>query len=421
MLSIQLNSQNNDVINWINENSIKIEDSDPDSKLSIFDENLPKKFADAKIFGFGEATHHGKEFFDIKSKFFKYLVETQNVKTFILEDSYPIEKGINEWISGGNGDPETIALNFNIPPWYCKEVVNLLQWMRSYNSDKTEDKQIRVYGMDIQNAKGIDKELRGLISKYNIPVDKELLKVIDMSVNKKIEYGKSTDWANIQTPKLNEIKSILLNFQKETNNNKNTEYQLAIRALENLIKYTYYIQHQHSQDRDLKMFENVKSITKNNSPNGKVFIWAHNEHINNKGFAHYSTRNNYNLGRHLKEHYKNDYYSVGFDFGKGNLLGLIYDKNKKARWQTFELKEPLPKTYATTLIQAKDDIYFIDIYKALNDIPYKFFNKKTKQMLSGASGYNPNQTNLFNKKFSKMYDGLIFVKHITVPNYDLRE
>ncbi len=420
ILLFQLYGQNNDVINWINENSIKIEDSQPDTQLSIFSKNVPKKFNSAKIFGFGEATHHGKEFFDIKTKFFKYLVESQDVKVFIIEDSYPSEKGINEWISGGDGDSKAITSNFDVYPWYCKEVIHLLQWMRSYNSDKTEDKQIRFYGMDIQNANNIDKEIRSVVKKYSIPVNEELLSVIDTCVHKKIEYGKRTDWADTQTPKLNEVRSIMLNFQKETNN-ENTEYKSAIRALDNLIGYTHYIQHQHSQDRDLKMFENVKSIVKNNSSNGKAFIWAHNEHINNNGFAHYNSRNIYNLGRHLKEHYADAYYSVGFDFGKGDLRGFIFDENKKASWHVFELKETPSKTYASTLIKAKDDIYFIDMNKALNDTPYNFFNKKTKQLILGGSGYHPQKNNLYNKKFSEMYDGLIFVKHITVPNYNLKD
>ena len=109
-----VNGQNDKVVNWINENAIKIEDSNPDTRLSIFNNSVPNKFSDAKIFGFGETTHQGKEFFDIKAKFFKYLVENQNVKVFIMEDSYTSEAGINEWISGGKGNAETIAKNFSI-------------------------------------------------------------------------------------------------------------------------------------------------------------------------------------------------------------------------------------------------------------------------------------------------------------------
>lgn len=420
-LSFNINAQKDETIQWINENSIKIEDADPTTKLSIFNDNIPKSFENAKIFGFGEATHHGKEFFDIKAKFFKYLVETQHIKVFIIEDSYPSEAGINEWISGGKGNVETIANNFGIVPWYCKEIVNLLEWMRSYNLNKTKDEQIQFYGMDIQNVKGINQEIRDLVKNYNIPISEELLLVADMCVDRKVEYNKSNDWADIQIPKLNEIENILVDFQKGVKDDSNAEFNVAIRALHYLKKYTYYVQNHFSQDRDLKMFENVKWIIENKSKNGKAFIWAHNEHVNNKGFANYTNRNIYNLGRHLKEYYKDDYYSVGFDFGKGTLGGYVFSENERARWNTYLLNQPFPDTYAATFIDVKDDIFFIDMKKALHNNPTDFFKNKNKQLILGASGYNPNQNNLFTKKFSEMYDGLIFIKNITVPNYKLSE
>jgi erythromycin esterase len=416
-----VSAQNDKVVSWIDENAITIEDANPDTQLSIFNDNIPKRFTDAKIFGFGETTHHGKEFFDIKAKFFKYLVETQDVKVFIIEDSYPSEAGINEWISGGKGDVETIAKNFSIVPWYCKEVVNLLEWMRNYNLDKTKEQHIQFYGMDIQVVKNINKEIRGLVKKYNIPVSEELLLVADKCVEKKVEYNKSTDWADIQIPKLNKIESILIDSQNGIKNDNITEFNSVIRALDYLKKYTFYVQNNYSQDRDLKMFENVKWLVENKAKNGKVFVWAHNEHINYRGFGNYSKRNIYNLGRHLKEHYKNNYYSVGFDFGKGTLGGYIFNKDEGTRWKMYQLNEPFSKTYAKTLIQAKDDIYFIDMYKALNSNAKDFFNTKNMQLVNGASGYNPKNNQLYKQKYSEMYDGLIFVKKISVPNYKLSE
>ncbi|MGO3183871.1 MAG: erythromycin esterase family protein [Aequorivita sp.] len=419
LISFQIYGQNDKVVSWINDNAIKIEDANPDTKLSIFNDNIPHKFAEAKIFGFGEASHHGKEFFDIKAKFFKYLVETHNVKVFIIEDSYPSEAGINEWISGGEGNVETIAENFSIAPWYCKEVVNLLKWMRNYNLTKTKDQQIRYYGMDIQNVENINQEIRDLVKNHNIPVSEELLLIVDKCAEKNIEYNESTDWADIQIPKLNEIEGILLDFRKGIKDKNIDDFNSAIRALNYLKKYTYYVQNNYFQDRDLKMYENVKWIIENKSKNGKAFIWAHNEHINNKGFGNYSRRNIYNLGRYLKEHYENDYYSVGFDFGKGTLGGYIFNKDERTKWKTYQLDKPFHNTYAETLIEGKENIYFIDILKASKTIPNNFFNKKNKQLFLGGPGYNPEQYQLFNKKFSEMYDGFIFVKSITIPNYKL--
>lgn len=412
-LLFQTYAQDDKVVSWINENAIKIEDANPNTSLTIFNNNIPQKFADAKIFGFGESTHQGKEFFDIKAKFFKYLVETQNVKVFIMEDSYTSEAGINEWISGGKGNAETIANNFSIGFWYCKEVVNLLEWMRNYNLNKTKDEQIRFYGMDIQNVKKINQEIRNLVTKYNIPISEDLLLVVDNCVEKEVKYSGKTDWADIQIPKLNKVESILLDFRKGIKNENIDEFNSAIRALNYLSKYTYYVQNNYSHIRDLKMFENAKWIIDNLSKNGKAFIWAHNEHINNKNVGNYSTRNIYNLGRHLKEYYKNDYYSVGFDFGVGTLWGYYSNKDEKPSWKAFELKEPFAKTYAKTLFEAREEIYFIDMAKALDGNASNFFKKETKQLTYGAGGFNPNVNNLWQKKFSEMYDGLIFVKNIT--------
>lgn len=418
-LVLQTYAQNQKAVNWINENAIKIEDANPDTNLTIFNKNVPQKFANAKIFGFGETTHQGKEFFDLKTKFFKYLVETQDVKVFIMENSYISEAPINEWISGGKGNVETIANNFSIGFWQTKEIVNLLEWMRNYNLNKNKNEQIRFYGMDIQIVQDINLEIRNVVKKYDVSVSEELLLEVDKCVEKKVNYQESTDWADIQLPKLNKIESILLDFKKGMKNENSEEFNSAIRALNYLSQYTYYVQNHRNQDRDLKMFENAKWIIENKSKNGKAFIWAHNEHINNLKAANYSKRKIYNLGKHLKDYYKNDYYSVGFDFGTGKLDGFYSTKDEKPSWKTYELKEPFEKTYAETFIEARDDIYFIDISKALDGNASDFFEKKTKQLVIGGGGFNPQTNHLYVKKFSEMYDGLIFVKKLTRPTYDL--
>lgn len=414
LVLLQTYAQDYKAVSWINENAIKIEDANPDTKLTMFNNNIPQKFVDAKIFGFGEATHQGKEFFDIKAKFFKYLVENQNVKVFILEDSYPSEAGINEWISGGKGDAETITKNFSLGFWYSKEIVNLLEWMRNYNMNKPKEEQIKFYGMDIQLVKNINQEIRDLIKDFKIPVNEELLLIVDKCVEKNVNYTKKNDWADIQIPKLNEIKSILIDFKKEISTENKLKIDTKIRALDYLIKYTFYVQNHYKHDRDLKMFENVKWIVENESKNGKAFIWAHNEHINNLQAGNYSTRKIYNLGKHLKENYKNDYYSVGFDFGTGTQAGYFSTKDEKANWNKVELNKPFAKTYAETLIKANDEIYFIDMNKALNGSSANFFKKKAKQFLAGGGGINLKNNHLYKVKFSEMYDGLIFVKNISL-------
>ncbi|MDY7395465.1 erythromycin esterase family protein [Aureibaculum sp. 2210JD6-5] len=416
ILPILLYSQDKETISWITNNSIEIEDANPDSELEIFKQNTPKKFANAQVYGFGEASHNTKEFFDLKAKFFKHLVKTQGVKVFIMEESYQAESGINEWISGGKGDVKTIAKNFNTGFWYTKEIINLLKWMRDYNIGKPREEQIRFYGMDIQIGKNINLKIRDFLSANKITIDKNLLTVADSCANKKIDFGKKDSWWQTQIPKLNKLKQQILNQKTESK-----EYKQILRSLDYLISYTEYaslIKEEYPKStefRDLKMFENVKYIIENESKNGKVFIWAHNEHIN-KREMYYTGSNIINLGRHLKNYYHDDYYSIGFDFGTGKINGFVIDKKKGNHWKTYYIEKPFKKTYAQTLMLVDKDIYFIKLNKSSN-----FFNKKSKHLLIGGGGYQPKPLYkiLVSKIYAETYDGLIFVKKISIPEYNL--
>lgn len=418
-----LSSQNLETIDWIKNNSIEIEDSNPDSELKIFKENTPTKFVNAKIYGFGEASHNTKEFFDLKAKFFKFLVKTQGVRSFIMEESYQAESGINEWISGGKGDITTIAKNFNTGFWYTKEIVNLLQWIRDYNLNTTKENQIRFYGMDIQIGKNINQEIREFVNTHKITIDEKLLIIADSCSSRKINYSKSDIWWQNQLPKLNKLKKQILN-----SNLKNEEYKPVMRSLDYLIKYTQYASKvktkypESTEFRDLKMFENVKFIVENESKNGKAFIWAHNEHINKKEM-YYTGSGIINLGRHLKNYYKDNYYSVGFDFGIGKINGFTIDKKKGNHWKTYNIKKPFKRTYAKTLMSINKDIYFIDLQKAIESDSSNFFSEKNKHLLIAGGGYQPKPVHkiMISKIYTETYDGLIFVKEISKPEYNLKK
>lgn len=420
-ITLALHSQKKETIDWLNQHSITIEDANPNTQMDQFKLHEPHKFTHAKIYGFGEATHDTKEFFDIKAKFFKYLVENHGLKIFIMEESYQAELGINEWISGGKGDVKTIANNFNTGFWYTKEIVNLLEWMRTYNSGKPMDEQIRFYGMDPKVGERINLDIRKYIEDNKIEIDEALLKLTDSCANKRIDYTQKEVWWQNQIPKLKELKQHIIEAKKEE-----VHSRLVLRSLDYLIGYVEYASlvgekyPASTQFRDLKMFENVKYIIENESKNGKAFIWAHNEHISNTEM-YYTGSNLINLGRHLKDYFKNDYYSVGFDFGTGKIMGYVVDEKKGNHWEMHTIDKPFSGTYAQTLMTIDKDICFLDMENAIKNEPTNFFEKKAKQILIGGGGYQPKPLHkiLSGKIYSETYDGLIFVKTISIPDYKL--
>ena len=411
-------AQDQEVVSWLNANAIEITETEKGSALQAFQQQAPKKFLQAKVWGFGEATHHSKEFFELKAKFFQYLVEKQQVRAFLMEESYPAEKAINEWISGGKGDIHAVVKSFSITTWQCQEVANLLLWMRKYNQERPKQEHIRFFGLDIQTIEGINKDLRAAVSAMGLEVNEQLLLAADSCANQQFMYQRPPqNWSERQLPSLKEISSIVNEAKKGASPEKLHVFNNMIRILNTLMHYTLYVQSPHSSIRDQAMFENAKFILENEAVGGKAFVWAHNNHINNKELPPYGS-NWTSMGGHLKAYYKEKYYSVGFDFGGG--IVPSYDA-KNYRYNYLEIKKPFKKTYAATLNQANSNCYFIDITEATESSIAPFFQEKKKQFILGGPGFVSKMRSLPLIEYAESYDGLIFVKTVSMPQYNLSD
>ncbi len=409
-------AQDKAVVNWLNTNAIPIEDAMQSTPLTSFTASAPQKFKNARIFGFGEATHHTKEFFDLKAKFFKYLVEEQGVTLFLMEESYQAEEGINRWISGGEGDINTIKQNFGHGIWRAKEIVELLQWMRDYNTDKPREKQLRFYGIDNQFGKGLNTKLRAYDTKYTIGIPEDLLAVADSCANAPLQAGGlKKKWLNKMLPQLKQIRQLLENESDRLSVADAEEYYDHMRAFSYLEDYASHVAFPYAKFRDRDMYTNVLRILEHEGPQSKAFVWAHNAHIDKEGYADYNMPS---LGSRLKEHFADDYYAVGFDFGKGKLYGAVFKDGEIKGWKVYALEVPYEDTAARTFIEASDNVFFIDIQTALkNKDVATFFNKKMNQLGLGGPGFDPASPAFYKIKQGKHFDGLIFVKTVSVATY----
>jgi erythromycin esterase len=412
--TLQAAAQDQDIIAWINSNAIVIEDAAPDTPLNSFSAKVPEGFKNAMLFGFGEASHHGKEFFDIKAKFFKYLVEHQGVRLFLMEESYQAEKGINSFITGGQGNARDALNYFNMAIWYTNEMASLLQWMRDYNLGKATNEQIRFYGIDNQFGKDINVRLRDYIKKYNLTIQEQLLVAADSCSAAQLIAGGIKGWDKKMLPVLKEIRQVLKQNKEKLAAANASEYYDMLRGLGYLEQYTSYIATPYNHKRDRDMYQNMLDVL-DSEPGTKAFVWAHNEHINKKDMAGYKIET---LGSRLKKQFGANYYSVGFDFGSGKLTGYNIKNGKNLGRVIRILDKPYKNTYAQTLIKAQPDVYFIDMAQAIgNNTASKFFSTKMQQLFLGGPGFDPDNIFLFKRKLAEVYDGIIFVKHISPTTY----
>ncbi|MEV5595816.1 erythromycin esterase family protein [Streptomyces sp. NPDC052496] len=96
---------------------------------------LSTMIGNAKVVGLGEATHGSHEFFTMKQRVFRHLVEEKGFTTFALELSWSAGLQIDEYLqTGKGGDARQVAKQaLANSPWDREEFVSLITWMRDYN------------------------------------------------------------------------------------------------------------------------------------------------------------------------------------------------------------------------------------------------------------------------------------------------
>lgn len=379
-------AQNKELITSINSNLIDIDNSNPEYTFKE-QSKLNNLFQGVKIFGFGEATHGTNEFQDLKIKFFRYLVFNFNVKIFAIEASYGDCLAINSYIIDGKGNPQDALNKIGYWVWNTKEVLSLIEWMKSYNSTQSKENKLSFIGIDVTNCQNTSNILYKYLQKNYFPDNQKFLSILSV-------YNSVDNLKNLRKKDFEEHYLILKALELEFKNLKDPYlWQLNNSILQYIsmrIDYTQTL-------RDKLMFENINWLVENTNSN--IFICAHNIHISKKNILFNP------LGHHLKNKYSEKYYSVGFDFGSGSFNAFDIESNKILK---YSINEPLKKTSTEVLNNASSNIYFLDFHKiSLSPTLNKFVISKSFRRSIGST-YSPKMVE--SEKLKEAFDAIIFVK-----------
>ena len=141
-----------EVIDFFRKNAIPLRTTDPASDLADM-EPLRSVVGSAGIVAMGEATHGTREFFLMKHRMLRFLVEKMGFTVFAIEANWPESLAANDYVVNGNGDPAVVLAGLYFWTWNTEEVLDMIRWMREYNQDPAHREKLKFYGFDIQYAR----------------------------------------------------------------------------------------------------------------------------------------------------------------------------------------------------------------------------------------------------------------------------
>ena len=113
-------------------------------------EPLGDAWRGARIVALGEATHGTSEFFRMKHRITEFLVTRMGFRHVAMELDPLLGQHVESYVQGERRENPVAELPW---PWRTREVANLVEWMRRYNTPAPAEERIHFSGIDYQGAR----------------------------------------------------------------------------------------------------------------------------------------------------------------------------------------------------------------------------------------------------------------------------
>ncbi|AKN29774.1 erythromycin esterase [Clostridium carboxidivorans P7] len=377
---------------------------------------LQEILKDKKIVAMGEATHGTKEFFEMKHRFFEFLVEKMGYRIFAIEAESGGAQDVNDYILNGTGNAKDAVKSMKFWTWSTEEVVDMVEWMRMYNKNPQHKRKIKFYGFDMQSADKNSTRVLDYVKKVdnnNFPKFKEKLSYVNNQM-----YSLSSERLNGLEKDTEELKSIFeKNKQNYVEKTSISEYEKVYQDLNIIIQCVKFSKIAKNKDvrepvtvRDYYMAQNVKWILNYEKQfgNDKIMLWAHNGHVTKKCPIYKS------MGENLKDMFKDNLYSIGFDFYKGSFRAIPCNNTGKTFGYTtakFKVDKSASNSFAYSFEKTGIPLSFMDFKSASEDKDIARWLSQKQLTHSIGAVYNGNIEQFVMPEVPiESYDGLIFVK-----------
>lgn len=309
---------------WLASHSATLATTDPYTSLDDMSAIGPMIGA-AHLVGLGEGTHGTAEFYRMKHRILRYLVEEQGFTYLAMEASAPEADDLNRYVVNGAGDPVKLLSHLGAWQWNTQEVLNAIRWLRAWNSNTDPSRRVRFVGFDMQfPGNSIDSVIafvqrndpsiyRSVATRFSC-----LAKYRNVGTSPMPPFSqyaalpaatRATCAADLQT-NYDSLNSRRARYDNIASYDEVERLLYAARLVQQFESMASASTLPNGTDakRDKYMAENIDWIRSHLPQGARGVLWAHNLHIRAMTGA---------MGGYLRQAYGSDYLTLGMLFGTG--------------------------------------------------------------------------------------------------------
>jgi protein-L-isoaspartate(D-aspartate) O-methyltransferase len=296
-------------------------------------DGLMARIGDARLVLLGEASHGTAEFYEMRARITRDLIQRKGFNFIAVEADWPDAAQIDHFIRGTRSEPteETTFSRFPAWMWANAQVLDLVKWLRDYNVRfPSPDSGVGIYGLDLYSMySSIDSVIR-----YLDEVDETAAAIA------RRRYGCLTPWqkdpatygamaltrAHESCEKevvamLNLLMTRRLEYAARDGRRYLDAYANArlVRSAEQYYRVMYQGSVRSWNLRDHHMFDTLQHLLEFHGAESRAVVWAHNSHLGDSAATEMGSRGEINVGHLCRKYLADRAYLIGFGTHEGTV------------------------------------------------------------------------------------------------------
>ncbi len=303
-----------------------------DSIASADLEPLLRRIGDARVVLLGEASHGTSEFYRMRERISRELIERKGFSFIAIEGDWPDAARIDHYVRHATypASEWTAFARFPTWMWRNREVRDFVDWLRKRNGQVESGRRVAFHGLDLYSLfTSIESILTYLddIDPQTAQVARQRYGCLTPWQADPATYGHATLTGGYQTCE-HEVVSMLSDLLQKHRSYAEHDGERFLDAVQNAkliasaeqyYRIMYYGSRASWNLRDSHMFGTLQNLLQFHGPESKAIVWAHNSHVGDSAATEMSARGEYNIGHLCREEFGNAVYSIGFGTNSGTV------------------------------------------------------------------------------------------------------
>lgn len=313
---------------------------------------------DARIVALGENTHGARDFFEMKARILRFLVEEMDFEAFVIEATWPEARRLDHYVRTGEGDAHTFLSALYFWTWRTESVLEMIEWMRDHNEAGGD---VGFHGSDMQYPGMALHNVREYFRSVDPDRESEvatLLHCMNRVANDHTgrfpgtRYSDQPDAYRADCRRdLDLARSLLLEREAEyIAESSREEFEIAVRSLR--VAVQYHLNETGEQRRDESMAENTIWIADQLGPASRIVVWAHNFHVSTQPGAQ---------GFYQRQRFGDEMVVLGFSHETGRFTAVGQSGSTYTSRGAFDLGPVRAHSFEHYAASASHPRYFLDL------------------------------------------------------------